>query len=49
MGWVLPSLVKQIKKDKELTAALEPGELELVLDAFANHEALRFVRLRGCR
>jgi hypothetical protein len=44
MDWVLPFLVKQIKKDKELTATLEPEELELVSDAIANHEALSFAK-----
>jgi hypothetical protein len=44
MDWVLPFLVKEIKKDKELTTTLEPEELELVSDALANHEALRFAK-----
>jgi len=44
MDWVLPFLVKQIKKDKELTATLEPEELELVSEALANHEALSFAK-----
>lgn len=39
--WVLPFLVKQIKQDKELTATLEPEELELVSEALANYEALK--------
>lgn len=40
--WVLPFLVKQLKADKELTATLEPEELELVSEAIANHEAFSF-------
>jgi hypothetical protein len=40
--WVLPFLVKQIKKDKELTATLEPEELEMLSEAVANHEANSF-------
>jgi hypothetical protein len=42
--WILPFLVKQIKKDKDLTATLEPEELELVADAIADHEADRFAK-----
>lgn len=40
--WVLPFLAKQIKDDKELTATLEPEELEMVADALAAHEAATF-------
>jgi hypothetical protein len=46
MDWVLPFLVKQIKKDKDLTATLEPEELELVSEAVANHEADKFAKDR---
>jgi hypothetical protein len=46
MDWVLPFLVKQIKKDKDLTATLEPEELEIVSEAVANQEADKFAKER---
>lgn len=46
MDWVLPFLVKQLKKDKDLTATLEPEELELVSEAVANQEADKFAKER---
>lgn len=44
--WILPWQVKQIKKDKDLTATLEPEELELVSEAVANQEADKFAKER---
>jgi hypothetical protein len=46
LDWVLPFLVKQLKKDKDLTATLEPEELEIVSDAVANQEADKFAKER---
>jgi len=46
MDWVLPFIVKQLKQDKDLTATLEPEELELVSDAVAHHEANKFAKDR---
>jgi hypothetical protein len=46
LDWVLPFLVKQIKKDKDLTATLEPEELEIVSEAVANQEADKFAKER---
>jgi hypothetical protein len=43
---VLPFLVKQIKKDKDLTATLEPEEPEIVSEAVANQEADKFAKER---
>ena len=42
--WVLPFLVKQIKKDKELTATLEPEEQKMLADMLAEHEANSFAK-----
>jgi hypothetical protein len=42
--WILPFLVKQIRDDKQLTATLEPEELEMVSEAIAQHEALQFAK-----
>jgi hypothetical protein len=42
--WVLPFIVKQIKKDKELTATLEPEEQKMVADMLADHEANSFAK-----
>ncbi|MBX3498114.1 MAG: hypothetical protein KF889_01620 [Alphaproteobacteria bacterium] len=42
--WLLPYLVQQIKKDKELVATLEPDELELVSDALAKKEVNDFAK-----
>ena len=44
LDWVLPFLVKQLKKDKDLTATLEPEELEIVSEAVANQEADKFAK-----
>ncbi len=44
LDWVLPFLVRQIKADKELTATLEPEELEMVSEAIAQHEANGFAK-----
>ena len=46
LDWVLPFLVKQLKKDKDLTATLEPEELEIVSEAVANQEADKFAKER---
>lgn len=42
--WVLPFLVKQIKNDKELTATLEPEELEIISEAVATAESDKFAK-----
>lgn len=42
--WILPFIVKQIRKDKELTATLEPEELERLSNAIADHEATDFAK-----
>ena len=42
--WVLPFIVKQIKKDKELSATLEPEEQKMLADMLADHEANSFAK-----
>jgi hypothetical protein len=44
--WVLDWQVKQIKQDKDLTATLEPEEMEIVSEAVANQEADKFAKER---
>ena len=42
--WVLPYIVKEIKKAKDLTAELQPEELEALSDALAQIEEMRFAK-----
>jgi hypothetical protein len=44
--WVLPFLVKKIKKGKELVADLERDELEMVATALAQFEAFKTAKER---
>ena len=44
--WVLPYLVKRIKKEAELVAELTPEELEIVSEAIADYEAAAAIKER---
>ncbi len=46
LDWVLPFLIKQLKSDKELTATLDPEELEIISEAVANQESDKFAKDR---
>jgi hypothetical protein len=45
--WLLPFLVKQIQQEAELIADLEPDELQMLQEAVANLEALKFAKTRA--
>jgi hypothetical protein len=42
--WILPFQIRQLKKDKDLTATLEPEELETISEAWAQHLTIRFAK-----
>jgi hypothetical protein len=44
--WILPFQVKQTQTDKELVADLDPDELQMLSDALANTEAVKFAKKR---
>lgn len=42
--WILPHLIKKLKKDHVLVAEFTQDEMELYLDDFANYEVNKFLR-----